>query len=151
MKRQNDAANDAIINYLYQPYYASLMVESCKQHIQRLKDEQQQAARILNSESGCGRPKWRKGKLEDLTAQLLDYIDIYAQNIVRYLVVTSDVQKAIDGIKNPLYRYILQARYINLKSWTEITKTTNYCRSSIMRYHKLALAEISGSVTKEIE
>ena len=77
MYKTNDKSIDEKIAYLKQPYISALIVESCKEHIQKLKDEQTQATQLLSS--GSSRQKWRAGKLDDVSALLMDYIDKYAR------------------------------------------------------------------------
>ena len=93
---------------------------------------------LLSSGAGS-RQKWRAGKLDDVSAMLMDYIDKYTVCMAAYLAVDNEVQAAIDGLENTLYRYILRERYINKKSWRQIAGVVNYHRSSVLRFHRYAL------------
>ena len=140
MYKSKDKNIDEKIAFLKRTYVASLLVKSCKQHIQRLKDEQTQASSIITS--GGGRHKWRAGKLEDVTALLMDYIDEYARCITAYLVIENEVHKAIDSLENDMHRYILIERYINFKSVSAIANAIHYSNSSVLRFHRDALREL---------
>jgi len=136
MYRTNNEIIDEKIAFLQRAYVAALQVESCRQHIQRLKDKQTEAVNIVAS--GGGR-RWRARKLEDISALLMDRIDEYARLMTRLLVVENEVQSSINGLNNAFYQYILTERYINNKSCGEIADAIHYSRSSVLRFHRLAL------------
>ena len=138
-KTTNDGDIGRKVAFLERAYASALMAESCKNSIQRLKDELEEAALVIDS---GGRRNWRAGRLDDVSALLMDKIDEYAREIARHMVIESEIQEAVGGLKNTLFQYILLARYINNKSVSEIARSIHYSRSSVMRFQRLALEEL---------
>lgn len=81
---------------------------------------------------------------EDRFINVADYSLVLHRRINQLLEVQKEIVKAISGVENSTLRTILIARYINFKTWDEISEELNYdtdCKY-IFKLHRKALKEI---------
>lgn len=75
-------------------------------------------------------PKAKGQVVEDKTAEIIakiiDLNNEINKEILRLLSLKGEIETAIEYVKNPTYKLLLQMRYINLKKWEEIALELNY-------------------------
>ena len=54
------------------------------------------------------------------------------------------IESAVDGLEDPTDRMVLRLRYIEGKSWIQVSHAIYYSRSQTMRIHARALARLEA-------
>ena len=80
--------------------------------------------------------------MESVIVKMIDLELSTASEIEKLIQIKNDVAEAISHIDNSEYRFILESRYIGLKSWEQIAVELNYDISWIYRLHRNALKAI---------
>ena len=71
-----------------------------------------------------------------------EYNRMLFKKIDELLNISKEITEAISKIKNPTYRTLLTARYINFKKWTEVAEDMEIDLRWMYRLRKRAMEEL---------
>lgn len=77
--------------------------------------------------------------------QLQRYLPLKRESALRNGIRAEEltaIESAVDGLDDPTERLVLRLRYIEGKSWIQISRAIYYSRSQTMRIHKRALVRL---------
>lgn len=108
-----------------------------KAYLSQAKQTDRRIEALLERRRRCGelancRTPGRAPALDALQRELDERIEAYA-------ALVGDIERRIDGVKNPQYRDLLRYRYLNGWSWQKIAGRMSYSRDWLMRLHVRAL------------
>ena len=81
--------------------------------------------------------------IETLMVMIEDAIEELIRKEEKLIDTMLEIEECIDGLEDPLERYILRTRYIDCKNWEEICVLTNYSWRQIHRMHSNILKKIA--------
>ena len=84
-----------------------------------------------------------KGHMENTIAKIVDLEKEINEDIDRLVDIKADIMGTISQVDDPIGQIILEMRYVNGKSWDEISSSLNYKDSSIFKIHSRALKEVT--------
>jgi len=84
-----------------------------------------------------------RDKMADTVAKLVDAEVEAADDIARLLAVQREIGQVIGRVQNPVYRLVLEERYINCKTFEKIAVDNAYSYYHVVhRLHPRALAAV---------
>ena len=75
--------------------------------------------------------------------KLIDMENQLDQKIAELVTLKTEINAAIDSVKDPDERLLLRMRYVNNCSWEEISSALNLCLRTVHRLHATALQKFS--------
>lgn len=84
-----------------------------------------------------------KSNIENTIAKIVDLEKEINEDIDRLVDIKAEIMDTISRVDDPIGQIILEMRYVNGKSWDEISSSLNYKDSSIFRIHSRALKEVT--------
>lgn len=123
--------------YLSQAFVLDKLIQTKKEQILRIRAEQENITAVLTPDkvqsSGC------KDKIGELSSQVIDLENEFAQDVTRFLVLKLEIKKLIDKLDNTKHQLIMTERYLNLKRWEDIASDNNYSWRQTHYIHKKSL------------
>jgi DNA-directed RNA polymerase specialized sigma subunit len=84
-----------------------------------------------------------KSHMENTVVKIVDLEKEIKEDIDRLIAIKAETMDTISQVYDPISQIILEMRYINGKSWDEISRDLNYKDSSVFKMHSRALKEIA--------
>ena len=84
-----------------------------------------------------------KGRMENAVVKIVDLEKEINEDIDRLVDIKAEIMDTISRVDDPIGQIILEMRYVNGKSWDEISSSLNYKDSSIFKIHSRALKEVT--------
>ncbi|MFA0814915.1 MAG: DUF1492 domain-containing protein [Anaerofustis sp.] len=81
----------------------------------------------------------RGGGKEDLLCKIMDMESDLVTEIRKMVEAMERVKKAVEAVEDKTMRMILEMRYLNFKTWEDISETMCYSERHIYRLHTQAL------------
>ncbi len=85
--------------------------------------------------------------MEDIIIKMLEMENDINEDIDRLVNLKRDICEIIYGIDNPIYRLLLEFRYLCFKSWDRISVELGYERRYTLKLHDRALLEVEKKWT----
>ena len=131
MKEVRDVANQAAQKYLEGNWAANMAIESLKQQIKVIRDRIDTVRLVkLNI---------HRGDTTDLIADLCELEKELLQEIKKNLSIHRDRKALISTVENPIYRALLEYRYLSFLSWDDIADKMHYDKRYLFKLHDRAL------------
>lgn len=125
--------------WLKQVRTLEMQVESTMEQIKRMRSILTRCTQMVSdTPSGGRRSDWTDTLLELQTAEA----DLQEQ-VHQWLAIRKQVADAIAALENPMYRQLLEYRYLNCMSWTKIASKMHYSPDYLQRMHANAIRQIS--------
>ena len=125
--------------YLQQIYLLDQTVNINLDELQRLRDLSVKANATISDMPGSATRNTQK--MVDLEMKIDGEID-------KLVDLKTKIRGEISEMPDVRYRFLLQARYINLMSWDTIANDMALCKRQVLRLHSEALQEFDKVVTK---
>jgi hypothetical protein len=123
--------------YLKQATALDKLIQSKYEQIETLDARRLPAASIISQVPG------KSGRIHDhiaeLTVILMELQETFCQDIVKLILLKSDICFLIESLENFDHRFILTERYLNMKRWGVISRENHLSRATVGRYHAAAL------------
>ncbi len=84
-----------------------------------------------------------KSHMENAVVKIVDLEKEINEDIDRLVDIKAEIMDTISRVDDPIGQIILEMRYVNGKSWDEISSSLNYKDSSIFKIHSRALKEVT--------
>jgi hypothetical protein len=126
--------------YLSRAFDLNKLIISKQSQIQHLRDLQADVSNTLNPFKVQTSPN--NDRLGDITADILDLIESYTNDIKKLLTMKRKIKAIIDGEKIESYRCLLSFRYESFLAWEEIAEKMNYNERYIYKLHRRAIKDI---------
>ncbi len=81
--------------------------------------------------------------MEDATVKLIDLSNEINEYIDRFIYLKREIQDTINGVGDMRYKLILELRYINNKSWDDVSRDIGFDKRYTMKLHGRALNEVN--------
>ena len=114
--------------------------------IQRQRAHYEDLARSIGANLS-GMPSHRNptSKVETAAIELADLWEELGNRLLQYEALIKEAQRVIDRMHTQRYKTLLTERYINLRSWPDVTRILGYRdEKSVFRAHGFALAEAAA-------
>jgi DNA-directed RNA polymerase specialized sigma subunit len=80
--------------------------------------------------------------MENAIVKLIDLSHEINEDIDRLVDLKKEISETISKVEDNIYQLILEMRYINGKSWDDVSRCMGYDRRWVLRLHGRALKEI---------
>lgn len=114
-------------------------IEGRMETIERLRTQAEKITSTL-SDMPRGTPKIQD-RMAEYTSEMIDYVEELAAKIIEHQRDQQRILQQIENMKNPLYRNILEAKYIRGLTLEDIASQKNYNYDHIRRLNGWALNE----------
>ena len=128
--------------YLGQARRIHWIIESKLLQIQQLENLATQAKCPMGKIGEAGGSSIEGSRVESLTVKFIDLKDQVEADIKRLLDLRSEIGAAIKEIGNLEFEQILEARYLNYKSWNELCDGMKVSKDYLYHLHGKALKMI---------
>ncbi|MGF7185291.1 DNA-directed RNA polymerase specialized sigma subunit [Desulfitispora alkaliphila] len=86
-----------------------------------------------------------KNPMENTVVKLMELEHEIDKDIVRLVDLKRKIMKVINRIESDEYRLVLEMRYLNFKTWEDISEKLNYSYRQVHRIHGEALKMVKVS------
>ena len=87
-----------------------------------------------------GMPKGTKTiQLDDLVIQMTEYYEDYKKVLKNFLETRKKIETAINGVEDEKLKELLLLKYIDCKTWEEVSEEMRYSNQHIYELHNKAL------------
>jgi DNA-directed RNA polymerase specialized sigma subunit len=83
-----------------------------------------------------------KSRMENTLVKIIDLSNEINDEIDRYIDLKVEIMETIQKVEDIKCQLLLEKRYINGKSWEEISKDLNYSIRGVFKIHNEALKEV---------
>ena len=132
--------------YLQQIYLLDQTVNINLDELQRLRDLSVKANATISDMPGSATRNTQK--MESAIVKMVDLEMKIDGEIDKLVDLKTKIRGEISEMPDVRYRFLLQARYINLMSWDTIANDMALCKRQVLRLHSEALQEFDKVVTK---
>lgn len=80
-----------------------------------------------------------------------EYAALIEEKIRELVSIKLEIIRAVERVENPTLRALLEARYINFKTWGRIARGFHVEKRYIFKLHNKALAEVERTLKDTIE
>lgn len=123
--------------YLSQAYRLDQRIE------RKLEDRDRMRAKLVKATAQLtGMPRGSGTDWTDAAVRVMEYEQQIAAEIEELCRVKTEIRAVIDAVEDKRYKDILEARYINFKSWEQIAVDMHYSYVHVIRLHGEALRAI---------
>ncbi len=92
------------------------------------------------------------GGRRDKDGKLAEYVELSVKidkKISELLLVKEEIFDLINSLKSGIERTLLTAKYINFKTWEEISEETDYSVMQLHRIHKVAIDKLEKNFAQK--
>lgn len=87
-----------------------------------------------------------KSQMENTLVKIIDLSDDVNDEIDRFIDIKAEIMETIKQVEDINFQLLLEKRYINGKSWEEISDELKYSVSGVFKLHGQALKEIDSII-----
>lgn len=140
MTKQNNHNNE-IENYLYQAWYVDTNIASCINELNAIRVKAYSAP-TANYKSMIVTGGEEHSKTEDNALEVIEYEEKLKALMRDYAKLKSEIQDAIEGVKDMRQRTVLRLRFIERLSFRDIAICVAYSKSQVERIYQEALKSV---------
>jgi hypothetical protein len=126
--------------YLSQAYHIEQRISAKMEQVQSLRDLATKASVTLSDMPRSPSPNVHR--MEDFLCKVVDLEREISSDLCRLIDVKREIMEAIKRIGNPIYRLLLELRYLCYKTWEDIAGELNYDRRYVFKVHDRAIREV---------
>ena len=89
-----------------------------------------------------------RGPFENTMAKIIDLENEINQEVDRFIELKQEIMDTISQVEDVNCQLVLENRYINGKSWEDISLKLGYSRSGVFRIHGEGLKEVNRILKK---
>lgn len=131
---------EEVIKHLKNVRVTKLLLRSCDEKLRELRSN---AEKITPSYSQAPSSGGDGRKLENAMVRIMGAEDRLEKERKQYSEALEKALDLISSLESRSARYILFERYLNNKSWTQITISMQYSRSQVFRIHQKAIEQLA--------
>jgi len=128
------------LDYLSRAYKLDQQINSKLEHLQRLNELALKATATFTGMPHS--PNRGKATMADTVDKIIDLQREINEDIDRFIDTKREIMGVINELENPVYRTLLELRFINGKSWEQIADEMEYSIQHTYRMRDRALKKI---------
>lgn len=128
--------------YLGQAYRLDQRINSKLRYLESLKSLAMQVTANFTQVKVSGGRNIR-GSFENTMAKIIDLEKEINQEIDHFIELKQEILNVICKLEDINYQLVLEQRYLDNKSWEDISLGLGYSRSGVFRIHSEALKEVT--------
>lgn len=133
-------------DFLKQYHDANLETDAKIEQIRRLHERATQTTQVIMPDRV--QSNGEQDKLSKITSEVVDLERELYDSLEHLGRVRRQVSDAIEKVKSPTYRTLLELRYINENTWEEIAVKMHYHYRWVLELHGRALQEVEKLKTQ---
>ena len=130
--------------YLAQTIWLNKSIDSKLEYLESLKLLTMKVTASYSQDKPEKRQPGKSCRMEEALVKVIDLENEVTADIDRLIDLKREIGGYIRELEDPRYRLILENRYLNNKSWEEVTEIFGYDKRWIYRIHNEALKEIEN-------
>ena len=123
--------------YLSMAFYLEKQVKSKENQLQYLRAHVVYVTPSISDMPKCTASE--KSRMEKTLIKILELEDYISKEIIKLIGVKKEIESAIKAINNISCETILEMRYLEYSSWSDIAIRLNYNQDYIYQIHRKAL------------
>lgn len=127
--------------YLSQAYKLNQRIDSKLEQLEVLKSMSMKVTSCFSHTKVCG-GNMEKSQMEKTLVKIIDLSNEINDEIDRFIELKMLIMETIQKVEDVNCQLLLEKRYINGKSWEEISEELKYSISGVFKIHGQALKEI---------
>lgn len=127
--------------YLEQAYYLDKRIDTKISQILMLRSLSTKVTSVLTDMPGSPIPD--NSKTNDVIDQIVDLENEVAEEVFKLVAFKREIGKMISEVDNPLYREVLEKRYLNFDPWWGIANDLGKKVRNIYKIHDRAIEKIN--------
>ncbi|RKD25225.1 Protein of unknown function [Caminicella sporogenes DSM 14501] len=127
--------------YLSQVYKINQRIDSKLEQLEVLKSLAMKVNTCFTHTKVSGENN-EKSRMENTIVKIIDLSHEINDEVDRFIDLKAEIMETIHKVEDVNCQLLLEKRYINGKSWDEISKELNYSIRGVFKIHSKALKEI---------
>ena len=129
--------------YLSQAYRIERILKSRQEQIARLESLATSSGQSYGGEVHGSHDPTKGSKVENLAVQLVELKDYVGRTSSSLIILRKQISGVIARIGDLSLEYVLEERYLNNKTWDEISFALGVSTRQVLRYHGRALEMVT--------
>ncbi len=126
--------------YFKQAYFLDQQIATKLDQLRSWRELAERCTSIITGQSGNVANS--DSVMENTVIQIVDAENELKIDIDRLIRLKKEIAETISTLQNDKFRTILEDRYLNYKSWSEIAEKMGYSTRSAYRLHDIALKKV---------
>ncbi len=128
--------------YLAQARYIDHLIDTKLEQLAQIRETATKATMTLSDMPRSNSPNLQT--LESTVVKIVDMEHEIDADIDRLVDLKREIQSVIQRVRNPLYKTLLELRYLGFKTWEEISEIIDRDISNVYRANKGALRAVES-------